>query len=89
MGRIPARMPGAQPCRYLLRVSAQSFGKRSRAKVRRPRRLQRKGGHVEVQGTTCQRHLEDAWPGVLEAENKQDPDKWNRVWIRSIHGPRL
>lgn len=58
-------------------------------RVRRPRRLQRKGGQVEVLGTAYRRHPEDAWPDVLEAGNKQGPYKTSRGWSLSIHGPRL
>ncbi len=57
--------------------------------MRRPRRPQRKGGHVEALGTAYRRHPEDAWPDVLEAGNKPGPDKTSRGWILSILEPRL
>lgn len=89
MGRIPARRHGAQRCKDPSGVSAQNFERNSLTKVRRPRRLQRKGGHVEMLGTAYRRHPGDVWPGVLEAGNKQGPGSPDRGWILSIHGPRL
>ena len=62
VGRIPALRHGAQRCKDLSRVIAQSFERNSRTKVRRPRRLQRKGDHVEMLETAYRRHPRDARP---------------------------